>query len=87
MLLIGEIRDAHALIAAVLWYGVELLLEGPCQRCQAKDVDGYSMLYMYMHVVSDGHEHWTEAHLVASSGPTWIKAFCGFELVRVKGGI
>ena len=28
---IGEIRDAHALIAAALWNCVELLLEGPCQ--------------------------------------------------------
>jgi hypothetical protein len=28
-----------------------------------------------------------EAHLVASTCPTWIEASCGFELVRVKGGI
>jgi hypothetical protein len=27
----GDERDAHALVAAVLWNGVELFLEGPCQ--------------------------------------------------------
>jgi hypothetical protein len=42
----GGQRDAHALIATALWNCVELFLEGPCQRCQAKYVDGYSMLCM-----------------------------------------
>lgn len=27
----GDQRDTHALIAAILWNGVELFLEGPCQ--------------------------------------------------------
>jgi hypothetical protein len=40
-----------------------------------------------MRVVLDGVGHGIDAHLVASTGPTWIEAFCGFELVRVKGGI
>jgi hypothetical protein len=40
-----------------------------------------------MHVVLDGHGQQIDAHLVASTCPAWIEAFCGFELVRVKGGI
>jgi len=34
----------HALIAAVLWDGVEFLLEGPCEGGEAEDVHGYALL-------------------------------------------
>ena len=35
---------AHALIAAVLWDGIELLLEF-CEVCDAEDVDRYALLH------------------------------------------
>ena len=42
-------------------------------------VEGY-----IIHIALDGQ---IDAHLVAPPSPTWVKAFGGFELVRVKGGI
>lgn len=37
-------EDAHALIAAFLWNGIEFLLKCSCQGCEAEDVDGYAIL-------------------------------------------
>jgi hypothetical protein len=37
-------EDVHALIAALLWDGVEFLLKCPCQGCEAEDVDRYAIL-------------------------------------------
>lgn len=41
----GRRTDAHALIAAVFWDGVELLLEGPGEGREAENVHGYALLH------------------------------------------